>query len=52
VGENYIVMEFVEGDTLRALESTRKLLDLARQAAARTVPPARRKIGSCRHFRA
>src|SRR5207302_6793481 len=33
VGENYIVMEFVEGTALRGPEDIRKLLDLALQIA-------------------
>src|ERR1700685_4264539 len=33
VGENYIVMEFVEGEPLRPPGDTRKLLDIALQIA-------------------
>jgi serine/threonine protein kinase len=33
LGENYIVMEFVDGEPVRAPDSTRKLLDIAVQIA-------------------
>src|SRR5919109_3505591 len=33
VGENYIVMEYVEGEPVRAPDTTRKLLDVAVQIA-------------------